>query len=61
MDSNGKKLINMLDQILLKFEWQDVELKKVNPLLTGESWDLFHLKTFFFVSLLAVPSLWSYR
>jgi hypothetical protein len=46
MDSNGKKLINMLDQILLKFEWQDVELKKVNPLLTGESWDLFHLKTF---------------
>ena len=46
MDSNGKKLINMLDKILLKFEWQDAELKKVNPLLTGESWDLFHLKTF---------------
>lgn len=46
MDSNAKKLINMLDQILLKFEWQDAELKKANPLLTGESWDLFHLKTF---------------
>ena len=39
-------LLNMLDQILIKFEWQDAELKKTNPLLTGDSWDLFHLKSF---------------
>lgn len=46
MDAKSTKLVNMLDQILLKFEWEDAELKKNNPLLTGESWNLFHLKTF---------------
>lgn len=46
MQVKSDDLMSMLDQIILKFEWQDAEAKKANTSLTGESWDLFHLKKF---------------
>jgi len=46
MEVKSEDVINMLDQIILKFEWQDAQLKKQDNTLTGESWDLFHLKKF---------------
>lgn len=36
-------LLNMLDQIIVKYEWEDSKTKNS---LNGESWDVFYLKKF---------------
>lgn len=35
------QLLEMLNQIILKYEWEDSKIKNQ---LNGESWDVFHLK-----------------
>jgi hypothetical protein len=37
------QLVQMLDQIILKYEWEDSKIKNE---LNGDSWDVFHLKKF---------------
>jgi len=37
------QLLEMLNQIILKYEWEDSKIKNQ---LNGESWDVFHLKKF---------------